>query len=130
MHCNLMLPYVSPSDGGVAAVGAQVGLGVVPVGVEMVTEMTPGLEGLAAVLVIADEQPGTVLVGVDVILVLRVGFALKAQGTQFTEHFPAGLCCLGERNLRRFSLVDDINTSTTSSVGINLLVEGHSLQLS
>ena len=77
MDGNLVFPHVSASDGGVAAVGAQVRLGVVSVGVEMVGEMTPGLESLGTILIITNKQPGAASVTVDVVLVFRVRFRLE-----------------------------------------------------
>ena len=77
MDGNLVFPHVSASDGGVAAVGAQVRLGVVSVGVEMVGEMTPGLEGLRTILIITNKQPRAAPVTVDVVLVFRVRFRLE-----------------------------------------------------
>ena len=76
---DLVLPHVGPGDGGVTAVGAEVGLRAVAVRVEMVTEMTPGFEGLGTTLTVANKQTGAVLVRVDVILVVRVGLGLEAQ---------------------------------------------------
>ena len=76
---DLVLPDVGPGDGGVAAVGAQVGLRAVAVRVEMVSEMTPGFEGLGTTFTVTNKQAGAVLVRVYVILVVRVGFGLEAQ---------------------------------------------------
>ena len=46
VHSDLVFPHIRPRDGGVAAVGTQVGLRAVAVGVAVVAEMAPGLEGL------------------------------------------------------------------------------------
>ena len=45
----------------------------------MVTEVTPGFEGLGAAWTVTYKQTRAVLVGVDVILVFGVGFGLEAQ---------------------------------------------------
>ena len=46
VHSDLVFPHIRPRDGGVAAIGAQVGLRAVAVRVAVVTEMAPGFEGL------------------------------------------------------------------------------------
>lgn len=79
VYSDLMFPDVGPRDGGVATVGTQVGLWAGPVRVVMITEVTPGFEGLGATFSVTDKQSGAVLVRVDVILVFRVGFGLEAQ---------------------------------------------------
>ena len=45
----------------------------------MVTEMTPGFEGLGTTFTVTNKQSGAVLVRVDMILVVRVGLRLEAQ---------------------------------------------------
>ena len=48
VHSDLVFPHIRPRDGGVAAIGAQVGLRAVAVRVAVVAEMAPGFEGLGA----------------------------------------------------------------------------------